>query len=96
MAQFLSRAADLTVTKDDFYEYFKSWMADNPGDLTYVIVEEVDLFWAFSDERKFLGLRIFGAPKNIQEAWKQKLRILARALEEGWTAERAQNEVYEA
>lgn len=92
MATYLRRAAEGTVTQTDFYEYFRNWMADNPGPLTDLIFEEVEHFWPAADERKILGFRI-GAPKNIQENNKQRLRILARSLEEGWDAERARNEV---
>jgi hypothetical protein len=92
MASHLRRAADGTVTQTDFYEYFRNWMADNPGPLTEVIFEEVEHFWPAADEHKILGFRI-GAPKNIQENNKQRLRILARSVEEGWDAERARNEV---
>src|SRR6266478_1459931 len=92
MASCLRRAADGSVTQADFYEYFRNWTADNPGPLTDVIFKEVEHFWPAADERKFLGFR-FGAPKNIQENNKQRLRILATALEEGWDGERARNEV---
>jgi hypothetical protein len=92
MASYLIRAAEGTVAQTDFYEYFRNWMADNPGPLTDVIFEEVEHFWPAADERKILGFRI-GAPKNIQKNNKQRLRILARCLEEGWDAERARNEV---
>jgi hypothetical protein len=91
-ASYLRRAADRTVTKADFYVYFRNWMADNPGPLTSLVFEEVEHFWPSADERKILGFRI-GAPKNIQENNKQRLRILARSLEEGWDAERTRNEV---
>jgi hypothetical protein len=92
MASYLRRAADGSVTQADFYKYFRSWMANNPGPLTDVIFEEVEHFWPAADERTFLGFRL-GAPKNIQDNNKQRLRILATALEEGWDGERARNEV---
>lgn len=92
MASYLRRAADGSVTRADFYEYFRNWMADNPGPLSDIIFEEVEHFWPAVNERKFLGFRI-GAPKNIQENNKQRLRILARSLEEGWDAGRTRNEV---
>jgi hypothetical protein len=92
MASYLRRAADGTVTQAEFYEYFRNWMVDNAGPLTDVIFEEVEHFWPAADERKFLGFRI-GAPKNIQQNNKQRLRILARSLEEEWDAVRARNEV---
>jgi hypothetical protein len=92
VASYLRRAADGTVTQADFYEYFRNWMAGNPGPLTDVIFEEVEHFWPAADERKLLGFHV-GAPKNIQQNNKQRLRILARSLAEGWDAERARNEV---
>ncbi|HXY23409.1 MAG TPA: hypothetical protein VEI73_02085 [Candidatus Acidoferrum sp.] len=92
MATYLRRAADGSITQDDFYEYFRRWKTANPGALTEVIFEEVEHFWAAANERKFLGFRL-GAPKNIQESNKQRLRILATALEEGWDGERARNEI---
>jgi len=92
MASYLRRAADGSVMEDDFYKFFRGWMNANPGLLTDIIFEEVEHFWPAADERAFLGFRI-GAPKNIQENNKQRLRILATALEEGWDGERARNAV---
>jgi|HubBroStandDraft_2_1064218.scaffolds.fasta_scaffold1351107_1 hypothetical protein len=86
------RAADGTVTQANFYKYFRNWMVDYPGPLADVLFEEVEHFWPAADERKLLGFRV-GAPKNIQRNNKQRLRILARSLEEGWKSQRARNEV---
>jgi len=94
MALYLRRAADGNVAQSDFYDYFRSWMASNEGPLTDVIFEEIEHFWPAADERKILGIRR-GAPRNIQENNKTRLRILATALEEEWDAERARKEVDE-
>lgn len=92
MASYLRRAADGSVTQAEFYKYFRNWLAENQGPISDVIFEEVEHFWPAANERRFLGVRI-GAPKNIQENNKQRLRVLARSLEEGWDADRTRNEV---
>jgi len=69
-------------------------MASHDGPLTDVIFEEIEHFWPAADDRKILGIGR-GAPKNIQENNKARLRILATALEEEWDAERARKTIDE-
>lgn len=86
MAAYLRRAADGTVTKEDFYEYFGAWKLQTHSPLFELIFKEIEHFWASNS-------RWWGAPRNIKALNLERLRVLARALEEGWEHERAQEEV---
>ena len=94
MAAYLRRAAEGKVTQPEFYEYFDTWKSETTSPLAELVFEEVEKFWGALTSRNLFFIKR-GAPKNILANNRERLRTLARALEEGWDNARAEQEVYE-
>jgi chemotaxis methyl-accepting protein methylase len=92
IAAHLRRAAEGQVTQSEFYKYLDTWKSETTSPLSELVFEEVEKFWA-----DLTSWRLFkrGALKNILANNRERLRILARALEEGWAIARPEQEVYE-
>jgi hypothetical protein len=85
MISCLRHAAEGTITQSGFYERFGPWKAETKSPLSELIFEEVEHFWA--------NLRLPKAPKNILANDRERMRVLAKALQGGWDAVRTETEV---
>jgi hypothetical protein len=95
IASALRNAADGTIPEEEFYKQFRVWQeANREDDLMMITSEEIEHYWGFLNHtRNIFGFRV--RPKNILKAYRERLRILAKAYEEEWDPERAQREVDE-
>lgn len=94
MAAYLRQAAEGTITQLEFYEHFRPWKIETKSPLSELVFEEIEHFWANKGNRYFFFINT-AAPKNILANDRERMRVLARALEEGWDPERAEKEVHE-
>ena len=85
MSELLKKAAQKAITEDEFYDYFRKWYAQTESALKDLVFEEIEHYWAHTHFPR--------APKNIMENDRDRLRILATALDEKWDPERTEYEV---
>jgi hypothetical protein len=87
MIACLRRAAEGTITESEFDDHFRPWKIETKSPPSELILREVEHFWA--------NLRPWKGPRNILANDRERLRILAKALEGGWDAARTEKEVDE-
>jgi hypothetical protein len=94
MAAILRRAAEGTITQLEFYKHFRPWKIETKSPLSELIFEEIEHFWANKGSKYFLFINT-AAPENILANDQERMRIVAKALEQGWAPERAEKEVHQ-
>lgn len=92
IAEYLRRAAKGTITEEDFYIQFRRWHQDNKDDLLEVIFREAEHFWANFHERNIFLIPV-KPDKHALEFGRQRLLILAQALEEEWNVQKAEEAI---
>ena len=95
LAEYLRRASSDDIAEDEFYQRFNAWREMHGDDALFnVVFREVEHFWANFHERNIFFIPV--KPDKYQlEAARERMRILAKALEENWDAGRANREASE-